>query len=81
MLSRKVLFQREIIDHVLAWFLEEGFEVMLEERLLMDICEHLDAWPDPVPYTLHEGNIYYPVWIGPKRKNICVFSVTRPTLI
>ena len=43
---------------MLAWFLEEGFEVVLEDQLLMDICEGLEAWPDSVHNGLHEGTRY-----------------------
>jgi hypothetical protein len=42
-----------VVEHVLAWFLEEGFEVVLEERLLMDICDNLQAWPG----HLHDGQL------------------------
>ena len=58
-----VCSQQEVVSHVLDWFLEEGFEVMLEEQLLMDICEGLEAWPDSVHNGLHEGTRYPPALI------------------
>ena len=47
--------QREVVSQVLARLLEEGFEVVMEDHMLMDICEGLEAWPDSIHNGLHEG--------------------------